>query len=74
MDQADAELKELREKFAQVTRKAELFEGAFKALVYYNQHNIEAKHEVGKVCADCQTHRTLIAKFYGPIKDEGYMK
>lgn len=67
-------IKGLRENLTAVTRKAELFEGAFNSLRDYNQHNIETKHEVGKVCADCQTHRTMIAKYYGPLKEEGFVK
>lgn len=70
----ETELKELRSKYAIVSRKAELFEGGFHALVKYNQHQIDASHEKGKVCADCQTLRTDIAKYYGPLTQEGFVK
>lgn len=78
MDQIDTdlstELKEIREKFVVISRKAELFEGGFKALVNYNQHQIDTQHEKGKVCGECQTLRTAIAKYYTPLKEEGFVK
>lgn len=71
---SETELKELRLKYAVASRKAELFEGGFHALVNYNQHQIDTAHEKGKVCATCQTLRTDIAKFYGPLTQEGFVK